>query len=383
MADNNRIYFAVEQFGIKGDGVADYSAIHGFQSAGLTTSFNLENYQSWGQLEPYELIEDIPVVEVTANKTLDGYPLIFHEATVDAVNPTIAGRSTSKCLISIAYFDETLDRAQGAPSSQVEISGAFFTSVRYSFPISAPFNEEVGFQANDKIWHNDPNMVAAPTWDLVVFSGAFANTDSPQGSGGVNRRQHLLFGYSASGLDVNGMVADPDTTILPPDIWGITSSGTNEFADGKYGAHVQDITVSADFAREDLLEQGRKGPYARSITYPFEVTCEVATISVSGDMVSATEGGILNSGGGQCAEANNLRNRTIRIATCEGTRIYLGPKCKLTSSNTTGGDATGGNVTNSYTFTAYNTITVLHPEDPNSAGSTWWTNREDWLVDLT
>src|SRR5690606_31599233 len=214
---NNRIYFAVEQFGIKGDGEASYNVIHGFQSAGLTTSFNQENYQSWGQLEPYEIIEDIPVIELTANKTLDGYPLIFHEATVQATSPDIAGRSTTKCLIAISYFDETQDRAEGTRSSQVEISGAFPTSLRYSFPVAAPFTEEVGFEANNKIWHNDPRMVQTPPWDLVNFNGAFANLDSPIGSGGVNRRENLIFDYdSGLGNDDLGMSADPDTTVLPP-----------------------------------------------------------------------------------------------------------------------------------------------------------------------
>ena len=69
----------------------------------------------------------------------------------------------------------------------------------------------------------------------------------------------------------------------------------------------------------------------------------------------------------------------IRIATCEGTRIFLGDKNKLASVNYGGGDAGGGNVTVTYSYTTFNDFTVLHPQDPNPSGSGWWTNRKDFL----
>ena len=64
-------------------------------------------------------------------------------------------------------------------------------------------------------------------------------------------------------------------------------------------------------------------------------------------------------------------DRTIRVATCEGTRIYLGRKNKLSSVNYSGGDAGGGNVSVSYTFTTFNDFTVMHSGDPHSNGTTW------------
>ena len=55
--------------------------------------------------------------------------------------------------------------------------------------------------------------------------------------------------------------------------------------------------------------------------------------------------------------------------------IYLGEKNKLASVNYGGGDAGGGNVTVSYSYTTFNDFTVLHPEDPNASGAEWWANR--------
>jgi len=79
---------------------------------------------------------------------------------------------------------------------------------------------------------------------------------------------------------------------------------------------------------------------------------------------------------------DNLSNEVIRIATCEGTRIYLGNKNKLASINYGGGDAGGGNVTVTYSYTTFNDFTVLHPQDPTSQSSGWWETRSGYLQTL-
>jgi len=188
-----------------------------------------------------------------------------------------------------------------------------------------------------------------------------------------------LFGAGATnqGLaDDNSALDYPDITVLPQDVYGVTSSGTNIIgADGNFGAHVNSISVSTDLGREEIQELGRRAPYFRFATFPVEVTCEIEVTSSSGTMVSATEAGILTGAGTSCVDAGNLGNRTIRIATCEGTRIYLGRKNKLASVNYGGGDAGGGNVTVSYTYTNFNDFTVMHSGDPHGSGPTWWDER--------
>lgn len=381
-SDNKRIYYATHQVGLKEDGdVGAFTEIHGCQSVGITTNFNLEQVFELGQLAIYENVENIPDVEVTLNKVLDGYPLIYLLASTAATAPTLAARAKPKCIFALSIFDDDLESATGTPGSIVQCSGMYVGSVSYTFPLDDNFNEDVTLVGNDKVWLNDPKPTNTnlPTPD---FDGAFTSLDSPIGVGGVNRRENLQFAYDGGeGSDVNGMVADSDTTILPPEIWGISDSGTNEQSNGQdFDAHLSSITVSADLGRENINELGRKGPYFRSVTFPIEVTCEVEVTSTSGDMVSATEEGIYTTGTDPCLDGGNLKDRTIRLATCEGTRIYLGVKNKLSSVSYTGGDAGGGNVSVTYSFTTFNDFTVMHSGDPNSNFT--WAGRNTYLRDV-
>jgi len=380
---NKRIYYAVHQVGLKKDAdLGNFVALHGVQSVGMTTNFNLTQVFELSQLAIYENIEDIPDVEVTLNKVLDGYPPVYLMATQDAPAPTLAGRSNSKSIFGLSIFDDTQESATGVADSVVECSGMYVGSIAYNFPLDDSMNEDTTLVGNDKVWKND----SKPTNPDVItrvgalgFDGDFAALDSPIGTGGVNRRENLIFTYNgAEGLDLNSMVADFDTTIMPPEVFGVSTSGTNEKTNGQdFDAHFSSITVSADLGRENINELGRKGPYFRSVTFPIEVTCEVEVTSTSGDMISATEEGIYTTGSDLCDDGGNLTDRTIRIATCEGTRIYLGLKNKLSSVNYAGGDAGGGNVSVTYTFTTFNDFTVMHSGDPN--GNFAWANRDVYL----
>ncbi len=394
---NNRIFYAIQQVAIKGDvggpGGA-YTAIRGVQSVGMTTTFNLDQAFELGQLAIYENIEGVPDIEMTVSKVLDGYALIWHLATVDSAvsvqnaTPSLAGRSVARAYTAVSIFDDTQDSASGTPVSEVEMSGMFVSSLGYNFPLEDSFTEDVTFVGNNKVWAKDAEVAGASPgqWtgsSTLDIAGAFAqNNDSPPGSGGVQRRENMQFALSInnSGTDTNGMTGDPDTTILPPDVFGISTTGTNEKVGNNFIAHISNISVSADLGREELFELGRKGPYTRVVTFPIEVTCEIETTSHSGDMVSATEAGILATDSDICRNANNLTDRTIRIAVCEGTRVYLGTKNKLASVNYTGGDAGGGNVSVSYSFTNFNDFTVMHPIDPNGSGAAWWEARDTYLV---
>jgi hypothetical protein len=171
---------------------------------------------------------------------------------------------------------------------------------------------------------------------------------------------------------------NPDKTILPQDIPGVSVSGTKDFA------HVQSITASVDVAREELFELGAKIAYARPVTFPVEVTCDIEVTASSGDLVNAIDA----CTGGGCTEATNLTDRVIRIATCEGTRIYLGTKNKLSSVTYGGGDAGGGNATVSYSYSTFNDFTVMHKADMlasggSVSGETWWNNKATYLTDTT
>lgn len=384
---NNRIFYAVYQGGIKPDGFTGaYTEIHGLQSFGKTTNLGVTPVQEIGQLTPYQLIEEIPEVEITLNKVLDGYPLMYHLATKNAPSPTLVGRSAEKCIFAASFFPDTQDNAEGSPNDIFESSGLFVSSLSYTFPLEDNATEDLTLVGNDVIWSNDSkilNSTAAARSAALDFDGMFTTgLDAPIGVGGVSRRQHVRFDYNgALGLDTVGSVADPDATILPQEIQGISSSGTNDLVAGQFGAHINSISVSVDLGREAINELGRKAPYTRFAQFPTEVTTEVEVTATRGDLISATENGILGTGTGICDRlGDNTRNRSIRIATCEGTRIYMGPKNRLASTNMTGGDTGGGNMTVSYSFTTYSRMTVMHSGDPNPSGAAWWASRATYLV---
>ena len=386
---NNRIFYACQQVGLKPDGSTDaFSVVHGVQSVGITTNFNLSQVFELGQISIYENIEDIPDVEVTMSKVLDGTPPIYCLATKGATTPTLSGRQNERSVFALSIFPDTNDSANGVPNSQVECSGMYVSSLAYNFPLEDNFSEDVTLVGNHKIWHADSRVVSGGAAENAYgvpkldFYGGFTDAgEDPSGlttGGGVNRRENIVFGKSdlGSGTNANGYHRDPDISCLPKEIYGITSSGTNEKdPNGNFGAHISNISVSADLGREQILELGRKSPYHRFASFPIEVTTEVEVTAVSGDLISATEEGILSGTGGgasSCsADSGNLSDATIRIATCEGLRIYLGKKNKLASVNYGGGDAGGGNATVSYTFTTFNDFTVIHESDVAGENAVW------------
>ena len=393
---SNRQYYGIMQASIKEDGdtgaFAEADALHGLQSAGLTTNFSLEQVFQLGQLAIYENIEGLPDIEITMTKVLDGYPLIFHQATKGATTtgPTLANRSVSQCIFGMALFEDTADAAEGTPGSRVECSGSYISSSSFTIPIDGSMEESATLVSNNKVWLNTPTFgqTLNPNLSTVAHEGRFSATsdDAPIGVGGVQRRENLDFSYTAGVLDDNGMVADADCTILPPDVFGISDSGTNEQTNGAdFDAHVQNITVSVDLGRTELFELGRRGVYHRYVEFPVEVTCDIEILSISGDMVSAHEDGIFTTGTDPCDDQGNLLDRTIRIATCEGTRIYLGIKNKLSSTSMTGGDAGGGNQTVTYSYSTFNDYTVMHSGDPHPSGvdGSWWAARSTYLIDAT
>jgi hypothetical protein len=213
------------------------------------------------------------------------------------------------------------------------------------------------------------------------FSGFFSGNDSPfaltAGSGGVQRRQDMIFYPIGNGspsaetsntLDENGQVA-AFLTILPPDVDGISSSGTNNRdSGGNFSSHLGDITVSATLGRDAINEQGRRGPYHRFVNFPVDVTTEINVTATKWDNVNAYAEGIYTTGPNA---GNNLINRSIRIRCREGLFLNLGTKNKLQSVTYTGGDTGGGNVTVKYTYQTQSHLDITHPRDPSAATCPW------------
>ncbi len=367
MAGNNRIYYPIHQAGLRTRNAAAYTAIHGLQSASMTTTFNLSQVFELGQLAIYENIEEVPDVEVTLSKVLDGHPPMFTLATTGASNPLLQKRAGENSLFAMSLFDDTISSTSSETvRTVVESSGMFVSSVSYSFPLDDNFTEDITFVGNDRIWQGDSRLVesvAVARAAALSFPGAFDGTDTPQGTNQVNRREDLLLTTTSGGTDSDGFNNDPAVTILPTEVFGIGSNGINTLT-SDFRARLANISVSVDLNRESLNELGRKTPYSRTASFPVEVTTEIEITSTSGDFISVTEDGILTSSTDCTGDLGNIGNQTIRIATCEGLRLYMGNKNRLSSVNYGGGDAGGGNVSVSYSYSTFNHLTVMHANDP-------------------
>lgn len=381
---NNRVYYAIQQvsFGKDSGGKAGTrTAAHGVQSVGITTNFNLEQVFELGQISIYENVEGTPDVEVTLSKVLDGYIPLYCIATADQTDgPALAQRNTSsnKCFVQLGIWDEANESAGQSSSnagSYVEMSGLVVSSVGYNFPLDDNFSEDITLVGNYKVWQSgsNTNTVAntcgvryTPTRAAGAFGG---NNDSPIGDGGVNRRENIAFAQTTAST------SSGDFTILPEDIPGVGTSGTIS------GAHVSSITVSTDVSREDIFELGKKLPYAKTVTFPIEVTCDIEVTTASGDLINALDD---CTDGSACSTKSNLNERRIRIATCEGLRLWLGQKNKLATVSYGGGDAGGGNATVTYSYTNFNDFTVVHSGDVSAnggstSGASWWTGRQNYV----
>lgn len=330
---NNRIFYACQAVAIGSEtaSAGGLSMVHGVQSVGVNTTFNLEQVFELGQISIYENIEGVPDIEVTIEKVLDGYPLIYLLATSGAVGNSLVNRTKKRCSVALGIWPDDKDAVSGAPLQQIYMSGMYVNSISYTLPVDGNCTESVTLVGNHKVW-NDGKLINTDAAELQY------NNDQPAAlatEGGVQRRENVLLGPKL----------EDGSSVIPSSI--INSQST----------HIQSITISTDLGREDIFELGRKAPYYRAPNFPVEVTCEFEVISVSGDKVNAYEEGdpAFNN---TVNEGNNTIEENIVIQLQDGTTFDLGTKNRLSSVTYGGGDAGGGNSTMTFSYSTFNDLTV-------------------------
>ena len=368
MSSNNRILYSCQAVKIaqRGSIVGATGMVHGLQSIGMTTSFNLEQAFELGQIEIYENIEGTPDIEVTLEKVIDGYPLIYLMASTGVYGTDASGlvaRSKQRCDLSLGIYGEEFDHVAAATDNggkaevEVRCTGMYISSVSYSLPVDGNCTESVTLVGNDKQWLTGAAANGINNLDVTLFDGnddpmalaAGPNPAAPAApthtaSGGIQRREDVLMEFA----------------VLPKSIYGAGAAAYGNGFDDTLKVpkiHLQNVSISTDFSRDDILELGRKTPYYRPANFPIEVSCEIEAISTSGDFVEASEVGdpelfrTRDSG-------NNTSEERIWIPLRCGICLDLGGKNRLSSVSYGGGDATGGNVSNTYSYTNFNDFDV-------------------------
>ena len=391
MPNNNRVFWACRAVftAPHGDDGSFPYLLKGVQSVGITTTFNLEEVFELGQLGLYENIEDVPDVEITIEKVLDGHSLIYEACTFSG--GSIINRSNDRADVFFMVGPDTgeaLNRVVEAPSpAVVSCSGMFVSSVSYTLPNEGNCTESVTLVGNDKRWYHNtatagilPGAHAiadlAPTF---VDAAAVGSNMDDFGDLGVEHRPGVGLTNTPVGVarrqDVNMLLS-----FIPADVFGVDKTKAN-LAAGAAGnrsgavqtsvvtagnnwstslsaprAHLVNITVSTDLGREELNELGRRGPYHRYVSFPIEVTCDIECYTVSGDMVDAR------------SETETLKDEKIFLYVNDATSLDLGTKNKLSSVSYTGGDTGGGNATVTYSYSNFNSLEIVSPGGARGAG---------------
>ena len=334
MAFNQRIFYACQAVAITPRGTTTVTAahiVHGLQSVGMSSTFTLDQVFEMGQIAIYENIEEVADIEVTLEKVIDGYKLIYDLATEGVCKTSLVGASKKRSDVYLAIFDDGTDNATGVPRNVCMNSGMYVSSVSYSYSVDGSATESVTMVGNDRFWNSTTAGVigTAPNaiWGTSNPSVNIDGTDTP--ISGVVRRTDVLLGAGESTIPAEVDAQKGDDAV---------GNSSNR--------HIQSISVSTDFGQENIQELGRFGPYHRYATFPIEVTCEFELIATSGDLVNVS------------GDAPNLEPRQIIIKDSAGTVLDLGSANKLSSISYSGGDTGGGNATTTYSYSNFNVLKV-------------------------
>lgn len=354
---NKRVFYATKGLAIKktgataGNQVLPLSASgtnasnhwevpRGVQSVGVNTTFNFDQVFQQGQLAIYENTEDRPDVEVTINRVLDGTMPLYLIATDESLisgspaRATLQQRVTNyRVNIALHIYPETNLHASGTADAQMMASGMYLSSLTYTFPVDGVSTEELSFIGNDKFWNSsaggtapDAHFPSGGNTSIIGPNDEDATTNAvfPVTNVGVTRREDF----------------DLSNSTLPTGTSGIPTEDR---------AAITNISVSLDLNLEEIFVLGSKGAYARTISFPVEVTTTIEVVTSEGDKVEALSS--VNS---------NVSNKSIILKTLQGLTIDLGSKNKLQSVDFSGGDTSGGNVTITYTYSNFNDFTLYH-----------------------
>jgi len=344
---NKRTYWAVEGLatGIHGTGptgIATAQFCPGVQSVGITTNFNLEQIFQLGQLEIYQDLEEVPDVELTVERTIDQYVLLYGRAMhhADAGDITISGDQNNQVDIFFAIAEDEDEAIGDDVEAYAYCSGMFCSSASFNFNTDGFFTESISLVGNHKEWTTGVGAGTFPVNSPTSGPPASLNT------GNVAKRQKFAF---------VGTVADAAVLACPAPVGNLTptaSNDTNTMA-------VNSISVSVDFGREEINILGKRQPYHRYVTFPVEVTCDIEAYVTDYDLMginakpeedNTTEQpirfGVFSIAAEHVGVGAGLRNHTFD----------LGIKNRLQSATWNGVDTGGTNATITYSYRNFNKL---------------------------
>jgi hypothetical protein len=354
MPANNRIYYATQAVALKGQN-ADGTSVdsnwyypRGLQSVGITTNFGLEQVFQIGQLELYDNVENVPEVEVTMSKSIDGTPPLYllcmggssvfpTASTMTASTKELAELANNRINFRLGIYSDIQVAATGTPVTYVDCSGMYLSSVSYNIPIEGVASEDITLVGNNKVWNSG---ILGGGMAGAFSSGNASDLGGRMTAPSLARRFKLLKAGTVLPTGLGGGIPTPEGLTFP---------------------RVQSIKVSTNLGREAIYELGAMAPYFRYVKFPVEVTSEIEIIATSGDAIDAQD----FTGAADCTTTyRNLQDKKIFVTICgsgggSSMGLDLGAKNKLTSVNYNGGDTGGGNASVTYSYQTFNKLVVI------------------------
>lgn len=326
--------------GVAASGVTDFWEVsRGVQSATIGTTFDLEAVRQYGQIATYEQVENIPDLEITVERVLDGTHPLYLMASDSAFSELIGRSETYRIDIALNVYPNTQSRASGTIVSAVYASGMFLSDISYSFPVDGNFTESISFVGNNKFWFAASGDCGAAqgTVPLAALpSGVFDEDETANLQGaltGTLRRQDF----------------DLNNSLFPSNIPGV--DGANKLL-GSCAECLQSVEISAGLSRDELFCLGAKDADDRFIELPVEVTTSITAHTRRGDLIEAD------------ASKDNLSEEPIKIVLSDGMTLDLGTKNKMTSVEVGDGDVSGSSLSITYNYTNENTLTITSTNYP-------------------
>jgi len=185
---NNRIFYACQAVALGQFGTTTFTELHGVQSVGVNTTFNLEQAFELGQISIYENIEGLPDIEVTIERVLDGYPLAYKLATQGASGDTLVNRTKQRCNAVLAIYPDDKDAVSGVPDVQVYMSGMYINSISYTLPVEGNCTESVTLVGNHKVWDATGKFTSTNAAGFKYGGGEPKKREGPPPPTGRHRR---------------------------------------------------------------------------------------------------------------------------------------------------------------------------------------------------
>lgn len=384
MAVPNRLYWAITALGVADDGAirtdsddnartdmntpakkAEY--VPGVQSVGITTTFNLEQIFQLGQLALYQDYEEVPDIEITVEKTIDDYDLLYNRG-MGGHGGVIQLQNNKKTLVFQVGNDgknNLGDVDNTTLGTFIVATGMYVSSASFSFPTDGNFTESITFVGNNKRFvyqtQSGQSIRHLPTKDAAKRARATDVLNENDGSSnvakdtGVKRRQHFVNMGALSGIRSTNWV-DAVTTNKK---YGVaTDTGSN--------ARITNISVSADFGRENINILGQKDPFLRFVSLPFEVTTEVEVLA-SGTDVNALTNEINTGARSIVLQVKNTPDKADSNSAANHT-FGLGDNNTLTSVAYGGGTTGGENSTMTFSYRNFNELSVVSASGGHGQG---------------